>query len=397
MRGKGTLRPIASGRCVAALGLAWVCLIGLATTEAQIPDSTQKAASPTRLLTAEEGRSIMTAAWQQSSASWGTQDCSHLVHEIYRNAGFEYSYVSSTEMYAGNKSFARVKFPHAGDLIVWPGHMGIVVDPFKHSFYSLVTTGLEEQDYEAPYWRSRGRPRFYRYKVQNPIVLTATRMSASPISTNNKQHELTAVMDERSSEQASTSNRPPGTASERTVLIYGPPAPPERANGAPAPEIPSSIVIAPGSKPPTREEVAQGISTLNDIAGNVLRSDEPFQLPIVVVDSFNVERVEIKRDHGWVQLQIVSRVSIDGGTSQLKGPQEKIRWELRHTELGWEAVRPSNRAYVSHDAAVKNLAAQLARLTESDGAAAHQEAVLRQESLLANLLSALLGSNQEHF
>jgi hypothetical protein len=42
--------------------------------------------------------------------------------------------------------------------------------------------------------------------------------------------------------------------------------------------------------------------------------------------------------------------------------------------------------------AVKNLAGQLARLTASDGAAAHQEIVLRQESQLANLLSILLGN-----
>jgi len=51
---------------------------------------------------------------------------------------------------------------------------------------------------------------------------------------------------------------------------------------------------------------------------------------------------------------------------------------------------PTDRTYVQQDAAVRNLAAQLARLTESDGAAAHQETILRQESQLANLLSGLL-------
>ena len=397
MRGRGIFRPMGGPQFVAALGLAWVCLTGLATAEAQVADSMQKSASPRRLLTAEQGRSIVTAAWGQSSSSGETQDCSHLVHQIYRKAGFEYSYASSSELYAGNKSFARVKFPRAGDLIVWPGHMGIVVDPYKHSFYSLVSTGLEEQDYQAPYWKSRGRPRFYRYKIENnPVVLTTTKISASPNSIN-KPHEMTAVMEERSSQPASTSEQPPGTASERTALIYGPPAPPEteRTDGAPGVEIPSSIVIATGSKPPTREEVAQGISTLHDMAGNVLRSDEPFKvpLPVVIVDQFNVQRVEIKRDHGWAHVQIESRVCIDGGKIQLKGRGEKIRWELRRTESGWEAVRPSNRAYVSHDAAVKDSAAQLARLTESDGAAVHQEAVLQLESQLANLLSALLGSN----
>jgi hypothetical protein len=73
-----------------------------------------------------------------------------------------------------------------------------------------------------------------------------------------------------------------------------------------------------------------------------------------------------------------------------KRRNEKVRWELRRTKSGWEAVLPTDRTYVAQDAAVRNLAAQLARLTESDGAATHQEAVLRQESQLANLLSGLL-------
>jgi hypothetical protein len=390
---KAKLGWVANQRLTVASGLAWVCFIGVAAG-AQVPDSTQKLASTRRLLTMEEGRSIVTAAWEQSAR--GMQDCSHLVHQIYLNAGFEYPYVSSFEIYAGNRSFARVRFPHAGDVIVWPGHVGIVVDPLKHSFYSLVSTGLEEQDYEAPYWKSRGRPRFYRFKVQNPGVLSATKTPVSPqISSNNKQRNVTTVMEERSSEEASTSNRPSKTASEPTAVIYGPPAPADLAKGALEFEIPSSIIIVAGSKPPTREEVAEGISELSDAAGNVLRSDDPFKvrLPVVIVEKFSVERVEIKRDHGWAQLQIDSKASIGGGTSQLKGRREKTRWELRHTELGWEAVTPSDRTYVSQDAAVRNLAAQLARLTERDSAVAHQETVLRQESQLANLLSALLRSN----
>src|SRR2546430_8349206 len=73
-----------------------------------------------------------------------------------------------------------------------------------------------------------------------------------------------------------------------------------------------------------------------------------------------------------------------------KQRHEKIRWELRRTESGWEAITPTNRTYVPNDVAVRHLAAQLAHLTETDGAAAHQEAVLRQESQIANPLSKLL-------
>jgi hypothetical protein len=391
LKEKGVPRRIASQQFVAALGLAWVSLIAVTTAGAQVADSTPTLTTAGRLLTVEEGRLIVTAAWPQSASLQGPQDCSHLVHQIYRNAGFEYTYVGSREMYAGNKSFARVRLPHAGDLIVWPGHMGIVVDPFKHSFYSLVSTGWEEQDYETPYWRSRGRPRFYRYKVQNPIVLSTTKIPASSGIPNNNQPSMATATEERSSEEAS--NWPPKRAPQRTTMVYGPPTPPELAKETPAFEIPSSIIIVAGDKPPTREEVAEGISALNDLAGNVLRLDDPFklQLPVVIVDTFTVERVQIKHDHGWAQLLIDSKVYVGGGASQVKDQRERIRWELRHTELGWEAVRPSDRTYMSHDVAVRNLAAQLARLTESDDA--HLQAILLQESHLANLLSALLGNN----
>jgi hypothetical protein len=45
---------------------------------------------------------------------------------------------------------------------------------------------------------------------------------------------------------------------------------------------------------------------------------------------------------------------------------------------------------VPQDVAVRNLAAQLARVTEGDGAAAQRESVLRQELQLAKLISRLL-------
>ena len=73
-----------------------------------------------------------------------------------------------------------------------------------------------------------------------------------------------------------------------------------------------------------------------------------------------------------------------------KRRREKMKWELRRTESGWEAITPADRTYVPNDVAVRHLAAQLALLTEAEGAAVHQETVLREESQLANLLSALL-------
>lgn len=378
-----------------ALGLLWVCLVGVSSAGAQATGSTQNPVSTSRLLTVEEGRSIVNAAWEQDRPARETQDCSHLIHEIYQNAGFEYPYQSSFELYVGAENFAHVKYPHIGDLIVWPGHVGIVVDPLQHSFYSLVRAGLEEQDYEGSYWKSRGRPRFYRYKIRSRGVLNAATIPASPQVSNIKRPQRVGpVLEERSSRAASASNLPPKTGSERNPVIYGPQAPAELSDIAPT-SVPSSIVIAAGRMPPTREEVAESISELSDAEGSLLRTDDPLklQVPVVIVEQFSVDRLEIKRDHGWAVLQIHSKVSIAGGTIQLQRRQEKVLWELRRRESNWEALTPPDRVFVPHDVAVKNLAAQLARLTESGGAAARQERVLRQESQLVKLLSALLESN----
>jgi hypothetical protein len=89
------------------------------------------------------------------------------VHAIYERAGFSYSYASSAELYAGAGEFRRVWHPRAGDLVVWPGHVGIVVSPAQHAFYSALSTGRGIDSYDAPYWKGRGRPRFYRY-VKRP-------------------------------------------------------------------------------------------------------------------------------------------------------------------------------------------------------------------------------------
>jgi hypothetical protein len=348
-----------------------------------------------RLLNAKEGRSIVEAAKDQDPRGRDAQDCSHLVHQAYLDAGFEYPYASSFKLYAGNENFQRVRYPRPGDLIVWPGHVGIVLDPIEHSFYSLVSTGLQAQDYQGTYWKSRGRPRFYRYKVERAETLTAVRAAAAPRDANSKKTSDTAArVEEQTPVAASNPNRPPKTVSEGTTVVNSQAtAPPPPVVDSNAFEIPKSIVIAAGNKQPTSSQVADAISDLTNASGEVLRSDDPSRLtlPVVIFERFQVERLEIKRDHGWAHLQIDSRATIAGGKTEYKRRSEKVRWELRRTESGWEAISPGDRTYVPNDVAVRNLAAQLARLTETDSAAApHPETVLQQEAQLANLLSGLL-------
>jgi hypothetical protein len=383
---------VARGFALAAC-LAGGCAATGTLVRAQITPALQGPRSNSRLLSAVEGRTIVDAAQDQTRLMNGAQDCSHLVHQTYFNAGFEYAYASSFELYAGNDKFERVKSPQPGDLIVWPGHVGIVLDPLDHSFYSLVSTGLEAQNYQGAYWRSRGRPRFYRYKIENAEILTASKaqVSSRPFHSA-KQEETNAAIAERAPVAASASNRPPKAVSERTKVANAPNEPPASVGESSTFEAPQSIVIAAGNKQPTTSQVTEGISELSNASGILLRTDDPSKLalPLVIFERFQVERLEIKRDHGWARLQLDSRATIGGGETNYKRRREKVRWELRRTESGWEAITPSDRTYVSNDVAVRNLAAQLARLTEGDGAAAHQETVLQQESRLANLLHALL-------
>src|SRR6266481_4437499 len=379
--------------------LAGGCMAAGSQAQAQAASATQGSGSNSRLLSAKEGRAIVDAARDEDQLVRGAQDCSHLVHQTYLSAGFEYPYASSFELYAGSENFERVRKAQPGDLIVWPGHVGIVLEPLEHSFYSQVSTGLEAQNYLGPYWKSRGRPRFYRYKVESTETMTAAKAGTPARPPNStKPQDTEAVIEERTPVAAMDSNRPPKMASERTKIVSGQPLLPAPAVDKAAFEIPQSIVIAAGNKQPTSSQVAEGISELSNASGTVLRADDPSKLamPVVIFDRLRVERLDIKRDHGWARLQIDSRVTLAGGETDYKRRHEKVRWELRRTESGWEAIAPADRRYVPNDVAVRHLAAQLARLTDGDGDAAHQETVLRQESQLANLISALLETSKTH-
>lgn len=120
-----------------------------------------------RTLTPDDGMSVIAAALDVKRHD-SAHDCSHLVHTIYERAGFPYTYASSDDLYDGVEGFHRVWQPQAGDIIVWHGHAGIVVQPSRHVFFSFLTAGPATSDYYSRYWRERGEPRFYRYVKNDP-------------------------------------------------------------------------------------------------------------------------------------------------------------------------------------------------------------------------------------
>lgn len=103
------------------------------------------------------------AALESRGRGRSKPDCSHLVHAVYERAGFPYSYMSSSDLYAGVDEFHQVTHPQPGDLVVWPGHVGIVVNPAQNTFFSSLRSGIGVESYSSSYWKDRGTPRFYRY------------------------------------------------------------------------------------------------------------------------------------------------------------------------------------------------------------------------------------------
>ena len=90
-------------------------------------------------------------------------DCSHLVHYLYNRVGLIYNYAPSNSLYEGAIFFRRTFQPQPGDLIVWRGHVGVVVDPEEHTFISALRTGVKIASYDSRYWKAKGYPHFLRY------------------------------------------------------------------------------------------------------------------------------------------------------------------------------------------------------------------------------------------
>ncbi|HEV3205974.1 MAG TPA: NlpC/P60 family protein [Terriglobales bacterium] len=176
----GTLRGFALGFCL--------CLCAYPaqsqTQKTQSPGAMTKAGRENvrrRLaaLSPDDGLTVIAAALDSRVQASRPRDCSHLVHAIYVQAGFPYSYASSSDLYAGGEDFQRVSHPQPGDLVVWPGHVGIVVNPAQRVFFSRLERGPGIDGYDTQYWKQRGQARFYRYIKNPPARVASTHLVGS--------------------------------------------------------------------------------------------------------------------------------------------------------------------------------------------------------------------------
>jgi hypothetical protein len=339
----------------------------------------QQKAIVSRLLTLSDGLAILGAALDSRNRADFPSDCSHLVHELYGRAGFPYEYASSWDLYAGIDEFRQVASPQPGDLAVWTGHAGIVINPTQHSFLSVLSSGPGVDSYDSVYWKQRGRPRFFRYVngVPSGILSTARRTVSlkSTVLGNTEPHDTAAenpvldVLGESSSESEN------GTSS--------------RAENQPMNAITLRLPVVSSARPKPDQVGAAFLQACNDWEGTH-RGRDLFKSAqsLVVFDHFEVKKVHAIGNQGWVEVQINELVSLTGSTADVNQRSERQRWPLsRRDNKSWELTPSRNTIYLPQHIAERVLARELAQLTEDS---ANIENRAPEKAQLARLLDVLL-------
>jgi hypothetical protein len=329
-------------------------------------------------ITRTEGRKILAAIPVVDVESESETDCSHLVHDIYEEAGFPYEYVSSSELYTGSPNFTRVRVPQAGDLVVWLGHVGIITDPKQHSFFSLVSSGPDTQFYDSGYWRSRGIARFYRYVTEKPLHSVRTLEAAG-----RPDHPSLQNYD-RGSE-----NHPP---SKPVTEGTSHPVPAVDTCSAVTVQTPSEIVFQVAKNKPSPEEVITAFVEMNQDFGESLRTCRfnSTGKSIIIYRELRVAAVQIKGKHGTALVRIASLVaSADTQAgSQLRWREQPLEFEK--TKRGWVMSPIEDGAYVKRELALQVLSARLADLAKNMDATPEQ---VREQTQIIRFLNLLVTDN----
>jgi hypothetical protein len=241
-------------------------------------------------------------------------DCSHLVHEALNDAGLEYPYATSNELYDGVPHFQRVRHPQAGDLIVWRGHVGVVTDTANHRFFSSTESGPRTDNYESDYWRRRGIPRFYRYVLTDESQLSALASRKAPAK---------RVSDEPVVAESGGSLEEANAASNAVADTHAP----------------ESLPIETRKSKPSKSDVERALN------GYLSSGEAPASnsgADVVVVKRAQVKKVHVKDRLGWAEIRFES---ISEGTKRPK--PHTVRWSLRQDPAGWQLVLPQDAFYIA--------------------------------------------------
>jgi hypothetical protein len=339
-------------------------------------------------LSRSEGSTILKVALNSRQHAAARLDCSHFVHGMYERAGFTYQYASSSDLYDGIDEFRRVTNPQPGDLAVWRGHAGIVVDPSKRSFVSILRSGLGINFYDSQYWKRRGHPRFYRYIKQAPNYRgTESIRSASlrdSVSANGRSSDTNSENPTDGVPQPIDDSSSPPVLAQHSTSLSGsnsPSNPPSNPQRLP-------VLTLSSARPKTNDVRAVFLKDCAD-SELLLRDRNLFHSgqSIVVFDHFDVVKMHLAKNEGWVDVDIDEVMLLNGGRVEGRKAHSRQRWTLhRNGNRTWEISPAMNATYLTQRAAERIVAHSLAQLTENDSDTISNN---HEKAELARLLSRL--------
>jgi hypothetical protein len=336
------------------------------------PSSSGETLNGVQPLTRAEGATILRVAFQSTRHRDHRLDCSHFVHDLYERSGFPYQYASSSDLYAGIEEFERVRTPQAGDLAVWRGHVGIVVDPAQKSFYSVLHSGPDLNYYDSPYWKRRGTPRFFRYveAASEPVrhndisntIRVARLNSAVSTSAHVNSKSDTNAHPQNSAREVEVDDRLPEIAQQSNERESSAAAAENRATRV-APEI---LIV--NSRPKIEQITAAFLNATADSESRLRNLDivNPEVAPesVIVFGNFQIAKLHVSGSQGWVDVHIDEVLTISNGEVNRHRGTERQRWFLAREKKQWVLTPAVNAIYLPQSSAERIFSHQLAQLTE---------------------------------
>ena len=329
----------------------------------------------TALVSPEQGQAVADFVLQSGPRVRPKPDCSHLVHLLYARAGLIYPYEDSRVLYRGVEDFERVKKPQPGDLVVWLGHVGIVLSPEEKTFLSSVRSGIITESWTAPHWARRGRPHFFRYRIgpSANLALLASIMDDDPAARN----EDTATVRDARGHEVQNQHAPDNDAQNdaQSNAAQNNDAPDEDAltprsadSRAPrARRVVSSTQDGPSDshhstgfvaqlrqrQTPSKREIVAAIIENSKARAQELTAGRALDLehPISVFDRLQVSKIRIKHESGSVTLNLTEVVSQEDGRVLAARTLDRELSMFRRDGV-WVISDPRRRTYLPQAQAV---------------------------------------------
>jgi len=340
-------------RSVLQLALLFLCLLTAISGPAAMA-KTDDDYGATVLVSPEQGEALAQFALQSERQIRPKPDCSHLVHQIYARAGLIYPYEDSRVLYRGISDFKRVKTPQAGDLVVWLGHVGIVLSPEEKTFFSSVSSGILTESWMAAHWVRRGRPRFYRYRIGPEFDMNLLATIMGDDSRQQIAGSAHSVIDGQvfsAAAQSPAGSETNGVQQERSKLS------PQNAGNADerGHDADSIIAIISQRQMPSRRQIAAAIMENSKaragqlIAGDTLDAARPFS----VFSRLEVEKIKVKHESGWVTLQLSETMCQEDGRILPARVTERELSIFRSSDGVWVISDPKKRTYLGEEQALE--------------------------------------------